>query len=338
MDEVFKIYSLTPGESLSDLASKFEMSEEDLMAFHNKHSAAAGLMWFHNFVGITKIAVPTFFKSNAERQREHQKYFPKPHFFKDFLAKEYRISEKYHGQMGDFEISWNLKIEILKKDSHYQVAFRTRNFKHSGNREDDKISGLARACMESIEPLCFHVDREGAVTSLVEPGVYTTRFEAKREDLQGFFVGEISDAYIQKFSEQLRDPLMIFRGYQQLPWMALLFPGMQTFHRKNPWTAAYSVYPNSFPLRMNCSADYQHEMLESAHTSVKCIPADPVDLLEILMGRKFDGYGAENTQVHLELMWNTDKETHQLQSAGYTATFYWEDEEYSARQCHVNAL
>lgn len=338
MEEVFKIHTLASGERLSDLASRFEMSEDELISFHNAHSAAAGLMWFQNFVGITKMAVPALFKSKAEREAEHQKYFPEPYFFEGFLAKEYSITEKFGGQLGDFEISWNLTVELLKTDEHYQATLRTGNFRHSEGREDDKVSSLARACVESIEPLSFNIDRQGIVISLAAPDVYEARFKAKLAELRDFYVGDISDAYFERFLEALKTPESILECYRQLPWMILLFPGMQTFHRKRPWQSRFSLFPNSFPVNMHCSAEYEHEMVESAQTFVRCKPGEPVGLQEILLGRRVEAYGTEETDIQLDLRWTTDKETHRLLNADYKVTFYWEDEEYGSRTCQLTVL
>mgnify|MGYP003621540958 FL=1 len=76
MNNEFEIYEIKPNETLSQIAKRFEMSSEELQAFHNLHYKKAGLMWFSNFVGINKILVPTNYKSKAERKKEHQQNFP----------------------------------------------------------------------------------------------------------------------------------------------------------------------------------------------------------------------------------------------------------------------
>ena len=335
MNNDFEIYEVKPNETLQQIANRFEMSAEELQAFHNVHYKEVGLMWFSNFVGISKIIIPVNYKSKAERKKEHQQNFPPKQFSKEFYGKKYTVKETFENSYKEIsEIDYQLELQINEEKEEIVVQIANKNFTKRKNPVDDKISSIAIACMDAVNPIGFVLDNKGKLKKLAHPEVYPKRFSEKRPSLEDFFVGEVYQNYLDKFQESWKNPENIFEKFRSQLLYQLLFPGMDWFHKNEEWQEKKILISNSFPVNLNFLASYQHEESEFAITEIKGTVAEEVSLQDLLRGIKIDEHVENPTEVLFQCTYFTDKETKKLHSAEAKVTFLMEGEFYSSH--HIN--
>lgn len=336
MNDTAKIHIVKAGESLTEIAGHYEMSADEIVTFHNFHCQALGLRWFQNFVGMDRIAVPARFKSKEQQKNEHLRNFPPRVFSRDFYAERFKVSEFFSTPEKEFEISYYLTLRFSKKENQNVVYISAGEFKKDGNDADDKMSSVAIASMKTAEPFGFYLDEDGKLSALESPEIYHKRFSDGRSDLDEFFVGEIFEAYLNKFGESLRNPEYVFRQFlQRFPYQ-LLFPGMQVFHWHKPWQDSKVLADNSFPVRMDFEAVYQHEDTEFAETDISGRIAEDISLLEILRGVRFGEEPEEIANISYSINYKTEKEEKKLVSAEMKIEMKFEEEPYSSYRCTLS--
>mgnify|MGYP003604030636 CR=1 FL=1 len=339
MNNEFEIYEIKPNETLSQIAKRFEMSSEELQAFHNLHYKKAGLMWFSNFVGINKILVPTNYKSKAERKKEHQQNFPPKEFFKEFYGKKYTVKETFENSYKEIsEIDYQLELQINEEKEEIVVQIASKNFTKRKNPVDDKISSIAIACMDAVNPIGFVLDNKGKLKKLAHPEVYLKRFSEKRPSLEDFFVGEVYQNYLDKFQESWKNPENIFEKFRSQLLYQLLFPSMNWFHKSDEWQDKKNLAPNSFPVKMNFNATYEHEETEFATTKITGTIAEEISIQDILRGIKLDKILDNSSEAFAYFNYFTNKKTKILNSADAKIILSFEDKSILSHSISITAM
>lgn len=327
------IYEIKQGESLQQIAERFDMTSEELQTFHNLHCKEVGLMWFNNFVGITKIAIPAGFKSKAVRLKEHKQFFPPKTFFNEFYASKYLVTEHYESNEENFDVNYEIHLNIEDSDEGKIINVSKKNFKKNGESVDGKMAELAIACMEVIEPIGFTIDDSGLLKSLAWPKKYLERFSGKRDELQGFFAGEINASYFDKFEESLQNYDLMFQNFNSQLIFQLLFPGMKIFHHPKTWHGKAKPVQGSFAINFNFQAIYNNEENEFSISEIIGTNSEPLNLANLLRRVKTNHPNDEESRITYTRNYKTDKISKQLHSAEAKIIFSLSDEVYATHYC-----
>lgn len=339
MNNEFEIYEIKPNETLSQIAKRFEMSSEELQAFHNLHYKKAGLMWFSNFVGINKILVPTNYKSKAERKKEHQQNFPPKEFFKEFYEKKYTVKETFENDLNEIlEINYQIELQISDENEETIVQIRNKNFTKNKNTVDDKISSITIACMGAVSPIGFMMDEKGNLKKLAHPEIYSKRFLEKRKEIEEDFIGEVTTVFFDKFQKMWENPDVVFEKFQSQLLYQLLFPSMNWFHKSDEWQDKKNLAPNSFPVKMNFNATYEHEETEFATTKITGTIAEEISIQDILRGIKLDKILDNSSEAFAYFNYFTDKKTKILNSTDAKIILTFEDKSILSHSISITAM
>lgn len=333
MDENILIYDVKSGDTLEIIGDKIGMTGEQLMDFHNNHCERMEKLWFNNLVGVKQIIVPKEYKSPEKLREEREKELPPSSVTRDLYANSYSVKETFSYVSGD-DLELDYKIDVSfksKKETNSPdevVDVRCHDFTKNGIRPDDKMSAISLACMESIYPISFIIPFQGKISGIYEFEKSQKTFEAKRPDLEDFFVGEVYRSFLDKFHQSLGNQDHVLKQFSSTLLYQLLFPKMEWFHKTSNWTERFYFLQNSFSLNCFMHAEYDHQSTEIVETLLKGKIKDTFSLQEILRGISFDEEPEELADGEIELRYITDKKTKKMLEAEASVTFRNADELY----------
>lgn len=333
MDKNILIYEVQSGDTLEKIGDKIGMTGDQLKDFHNRHCERMEKLWFNNLVGVKQIIVPKEFKSPEALRKEREKELPPSSVTRDLYENSYSVKETFSNVSGDdMELDYRIDISFKsKKESNSPdeiVDVRCHDFKKNGIRPDDKMSTISLASMESIYPISFIIPFQGKISGIYEFEKLQKTFEAKRPDLEDFFVGEVYRSYLDKFHQSLGNQDHILRQLSSSLLYQIIFPKMEWFHKLDIWTEGFYFLQNSFLLKCSMSAKYNHEGEQVVETLLNGTLQETFSLQEILRGISFDKESEELADGEIELRYITDKKSKKMIEAAASVTFRNDDELY----------
>ncbi|KQR94395.1 hypothetical protein ASG01_00460 [Chryseobacterium sp. Leaf180] len=333
MVEDILIYDVQSGETLDTIGQKVGMTGDQLKEFHNANCEKMDKLWFNNLVGVRQIIIPKEYKNPEEVRKEKAKELPPASVTRDFYAKKYNIKESFSGLTENtFELEYSVDVNFRNKENNLpeEIAeVRCYDFKKNDNTPDDKMSSVALACMESIYPIAFLVPMQGKISGIYLFEDLKKRFDNKRPDLEDFYVGEVYQKYLNKFNQSLSNEEFTVKQLSSTLLYQLLFPKMEWFHKTGNWTEAFYLIQNSFKIKCEMSAEYDHTDSEMVQTFIRGNISDPLSLQELLRGVRFDKEPEEPADGEIDFRYTTNKFTKKMTEAEVSLVLKTDNELYS---------
>jgi len=333
MEENILIYNVKSGDTLDKIGTGIGMTGDQLRDFHNSQCEKMDKLWFNNLVGVKQIIIPKSYKSNVDVWRDQQKELPPATVTRDFYADAYSVSETFFQvSENDIEIDYKVSVSFRNKyetNSPDEVAdVKCSDFTKSGEDPDDKMSSISIASMASIYPISFTVPYQGGITGIFDFSQLKKRFENKKPDLEDFFVGDVYQKYLNKFSQSLGREDFTLKQLASTLLYQLLFPKMEWFHKTGNWKEGFYLIQNSFKINCAMSAEYDHTDSETAKTFIKGNISDRLSLQELLRGVRFETDPEVPAEGEIQFRYITSKTTKKMSEAEVSLILKTDDKVY----------
>ena len=343
MNDLLEIYEVKPSDTLSKIGSGIGMTGDEVRDFHNANCEQHGMMYFNSLIGIEKIILPKNYKSAAQIKKENSNAVPARILSPEFYAETYDAVESYESDFENrLEISYSIDIQLTKIEENHVKSFvasvHCYNFKKNGQKPDDKMSELSIACAETIAPINFIISEEGTISGIFEFEKLLKTFEEKRKDLEDFYIGEVSQKYMDNFAESLSNKEYFEKQLRSTLLYQVLFPKMTWFHKYDVWKDEFYLVKNSFPLNCIFKAEFIHLDEEQIQTDIKGEIEDRISLQELLKGRKFGEEPEEPVVGVVEIKYSTQKKTKQLLAAEAGIALLHEGEIYRKQKIKLSKI
>jgi hypothetical protein len=310
-------YHVEKGDTLQSIAEKIGISPDALKRYHNTYCNLDELIG-HDLKNVHKIFIPP--PDRLAELKESKKIvsrnnvLPSPYLFKDFYTENYEVNEHFERtDTEDLTINYLISVNFRETaDKGFIVETKNSGYKKNSDTPDDKISKLSLACMNALYPIAFIVPAQGSIQGFYDHKGMIAKFENKRKDLEEFFVGEVSQAYFNKFRSYLNNEDFLFERFRSTILYQALFPKMDWFHKNKPWEEELYIVQNSFPVKFLLEAKYNHEITDYVETMVYGNINDSYSLQELLKGRKISELAEEPVAAEIIYKYTTDKNTRQL--------------------------
>ncbi|WP_426477704.1 hypothetical protein ACP3T3_21270 [Chryseobacterium sp. CBSDS_008] len=258
MEIDFLQYQVRNGDTLTSVASRLGMTGEALRMFHNSHCQKMDTIWFENLNDVKKIFVPTDFKTEAQKEQQRKNSLPAR--LHSFFSKTYAVHETVESPAeSPVNITYTVDIAIDedKNTGKHILSYLQKDCKSDGNIPDDKMSSLSLACMQSIMPLKFTMNEQGKLTGFADHKSITDTFSQQRKELEEFYIGEVSQHYMDVFERNINNESFLLQQFQSTLLFQTLFPGIHWFQKKTKWKEPFYFLQNSFPVQ--CEITIKHE-------------------------------------------------------------------------------
>lgn len=329
-------YQVRKGDTLESVALQTGISAEALKQYHNTYCGLDELIG-HNLDNVHTILIPPPEKIRELRENSNnilkQEMRPSRYLFKNFYANNYEVSE--HFQKSETEnviITYNVSLNVHEtKDQGFIIETESSGFKKNNEIPDDKISMLSLSCMEALYPIAFIVAAQGSISGFYHYKEIVRKCRKKLEDPDNFFVGEISQNYINKFRDCFNNEKLLLEKFRSALIYQFLFPKMEWFHKNKPWEETLYIVQNSFPVTCLMEAEY-HESRDCIQTILRGNTKDEYSLQELLAGRRFPERSEDWGSGEIILKYETDKQTRQLLKATAQIILKNKDKTFSSYQ------
>ncbi|PRB02574.1 hypothetical protein CQ046_11830 [Chryseobacterium sp. MYb7] len=336
MEIDFLQYQVRNGDTLTSIASRLDMTGEELKLFHNFHCQKMDKVWFENLNQVKKIFVPTDFKTKEQKEQERKNSLPNQ-LSDSFFAKIYTVDETFESP---FESNVNIKYAVelnLRKDKNtgqYILNYLQKDFKSNGNPPDDKVSSLSMACMQSIMPLEFIVNEQGKIIGFENHKRITDTFSKQRKELEEFYVGEVSQHYMDTFEKSINDEMFLLRQFQSTLLFQTLFPKIDWFQKKTKWKESFYLVQNSFPVQCEITIEQENIEEDSVSTILNGKIIELCTSQEIMRGIQLKESAPEPASGNIVLEYTTHTKNKNLLQA--KASVLLNHEEEFIHQHHIN--
>lgn len=309
-------YQVRKEDTLESVALRTGISAEALKQYHNTYCSLDELIG-HNLENVHTILIPPPEKIRELRENNSvvskQEMRPSRYLFKNFYANNYEVSEHFE-KPGTKEviINYNVSLNVHEtKDRGFIIETESYGFIKNNEVPDDKISMLSLSFMKAFYPVAFIVPAQGSISGLYDYQKMIRRFGKKLEEPESFFVGEISQDYINKLRDYLNNEKLLLEKLRSAMLYQFLFPKMEWFHINKPWEEKLYIVQNSFPVNCMMEAEYD-ESGNNIQTILRGKAKDNCSLQELLMGRRFPQNPEELVSGEITCEYQTDKDTQQL--------------------------
>ena len=328
MDEEFFIYEVNYGEKLYEIAEKIGMTEEQLLDFHNSNCGDFNLPWFNNLAGIQKIVIPKNYKNPQQVWKEISERLPPKSMHKSIYEEKYFVQEIFE-QIGEEKMEFEYFFEINLKQEKDKWIAETNKFRHITNHEnpDKKTSNIGLLCMEAISPISIIISNSGGKIAILNPQDLLNKFEIKRNEIEEFYIDNISKKYLDDFQKELKLGGNFYEQICSTLLYQLLFPNLELFWEKKKFTRELFIVLNSFPVQFefipyfqlesdNIIIDFFGKITENCTIS---------ELLQNVREEKEDKDLEKNIegQINLSYIFNSNKKLTNIEAA----VFLWNDNE-----------
>ena len=336
MEIDFLQYQARNGDTLTSIASRLGMTGEELKLFHNSHCQRIDKIWFENLNDVKNIIVPTNFKTEQQKEQERKNTLPSQ-LSDSFFAKIYSVNEIFESPFeSPVNIEYIIELDLRKDRSTGQhlLIYNQKDFKSDGNVPDDKVSSLSIACMQSIMPIEFTIGGDGKITGLADHKKITDTFTHQRKELEDFYIGEVSQNYLDAFEKSIHDELFFLQQLQSTLLFQTLFPTIDQFQKKTKWTEPFYFLQNSFPVRCEMEIEQTNGDDSSILTILKGKITERCTAREIMRGIRLKESAAEPAQGSIVLEYITHLKNKNLLQAK-TSVVLSHDEVF-VHQHHIN--
>lgn len=335
MEIDFLQYQVRNGDTLTSIASRLGMTGEELKLFHNSHCQKMDKVWFENLTEVKNIFVPTNFKTKAQKEQERKKSIPEQ-LSDSFFAQKYTVNETFENP---FESPVNITYSIelnLRKDKNagrHILSYLQKDFKSNGNTPDDKVSSLSIACMKSIMPLEFMIDEQGQITGFADHKKITDTYSKQRKELEDFYIGEISQNFMDAFERSIQDELFFLQQLKSTLLFQTLLPKIDWFQRKKNWAEPFYFLQNSFPVQCELNIEQSNDDDNSVLTILNGKITELCTSQEITRGIKLKESAPQPAQGNIVLEYTTHTKNKNLLQA--KASVLLSHEEAFIHQHHI---
>lgn len=319
MQMTFFKYKICYGDTLHSISSRLAMTEEELKLFHNKHCEKINTLWFENLNHIEFLLIPHDYKTEEQKEQEKKDSLPSLQLSNVFFAEEYKVREIFEGlDEAPLAIDYTVNLERREHPNDHVVTFNRKDFVTNGEIPDDKISALSIACMESILPVDFLLHDSGLIDRFSNHDAIKANFNEKRHDLEDYFLGETNKNYIDLFQENCRNEKLFFQQFCSTLLFQTLFPTMEWFQKKIPWTESFYFFQNSFQTACHMEAEYIDKDKDCMLTVLKGKTIESGSLQELKRGIRWNEKLKKNISGEILLQYTTDKQSKHLIQAEAT--------------------
>lgn len=332
-------HKVRPDDNLSSIAARINISEKDLKEFHNQNCGKMDKLFVTNLKGIEFILIPIHFISEEEKKTEQQQLLPPTYYFLKFHFDTYSVEENFE-QSESENLKFNYKIDINIREEKENIIAETHIKDVTKNNEilDNKISSLALKCMESLYPIYYKISLNGNIESFFKHQSLIKKFKAKRNDIEDFFVGDISKKYLDTFEENISDETYFFRQMQSNILYQILFPNLEWLHKKSSWKEKFYIQINSFPLEFSFQTEQLFEDSEFVETTVKGTFLENCSLREFLKGNRIENEKEDfenSINAEIQIKYFTHKTTKQLHEIKSTVNIWYQNELFQKHQLQI---
>lgn len=330
-------HKVRPDDTLTSLARRINISENDLKEFHNQNCGKMNKLWVTNLKGIEFVMIPTHFITEEEQQHQNRKMLPSENYFLNFHSSQYNVEENFE-QPGkqDSKFNYIVNLNIQQKQRNFVADIELKNYTKNGNVPDDKISTLSLECMKSIYPISFELSEKGTIQSCFGHQKIIEKFKLKRNDIEDFHIGEIAKTYLETFEQNISNESYFLKQIQSNILYQILFPNLKSFHKKTVWKDKFTVYPNSFPLEFECKTEHEFENEKYIQTNILGNLSENCSLRELLKGMRIEDENIDDyVQVEIEIYYLTDKISKQLIEVKSSVKIWFQDELFQEHRLHL---
>jgi murein DD-endopeptidase MepM/ murein hydrolase activator NlpD len=154
-------HKVRPDDTLTSLAQRINISENDLKEFHNQNCGKMNKLWVTNLKGIEFVMIPTHFITEEEQENQNRKMLPSENYFQNFHANRYSVEENFeHPGKQESKFNYIVNLNIQQKQRNFVADVELKNYTKNGSVPDDKISSLSLECMKSIYPISFEISEK----------------------------------------------------------------------------------------------------------------------------------------------------------------------------------
>lgn len=328
MEFDFMQYKVRHGDTLTSIASRLDMTGEELKLFHNSHCKKMDRIWFENLNEVKSVLVPVHFQTEKKKDEEIKNKLPLSKLSDSFFTKAYSITEIFESPFEpSLTIDYKIELEVRrdKNKNLYIVSYRQEDFKTNGKAPEDKMSELSIACMKSIMPIDFILSESGKITGFADHKNISKTYADQRKDLD-FFAGEISEHYKDTFEKKLSDEKFFLKQLQSTLLFQTLFPKMEWFHKNTDWTESFYFSQNSFPVECNMGIEQENEDQDHITTILTGNSTEFYSLQELKTGTKYNEPVEDPVSGEFIIQYTTHKKNKTLLQASATINL-WRDEE-----------
>lgn len=330
-NQIFTVREVQSEDTLLSIATSVGMSTEHLIDFHNLHCEKVGLIWLNSLVGRDKILIPKNYKSPEQILSERKDALPKPVFSQKFYADSYQVQETFDN---DLVIAYQVELKSEKEKNTLQLS--KSNFKKNNISPDDKMSDIALACSQIMEPVLLKFNNEGLPNEIENHKQLKNDFEKQRTELEGIYSGEVYKAYLDEFENKIVNPAQLLAKLRATLLYQILFPNKKWFDRSKPWNEDFFFVQNSFSLKCLFNVEYHLDFSTSAETIIQAENVENISLLELLKAVKYEGDEPEEpAKLDLKITYRTNKTTKLLESASAELRFWQEGELYKEHKLNI---
>lgn len=321
-------HKVRPDDTLTSLAQRINISENDLKKFHNQNCGKMNKLWVTNLKGIEFVMIPTHFITEEEQENQNLKMLPSENYFQNFHANQYSVEENFeHPGKQDSKFNYTVNLKIQQRQNNFIADIELRNYTKNGNVPDDKISSLSLECMKSIYPISFELSENGTIHSCFAHQKIIEKFKSKRNDIEDFYIGEISKNYLETFEQNISDESYFLKQIQSNILYQILFSNLNWFHKQSVWKDKFTVYPNSFPLEFECKTEHEFKDEKYIQTTISGSLSENCSLRELLKGMRIEDESTEdNVQVEIEINYFSDKISKQLLKVKSSVKIWFQNE------------
>jgi len=330
-------HKVRPDDNLSSIAARINISEKDLKEFHNQHCGKMDKLFVTNLKGIEFVLIPVHFISEEEKKIEQQKLLPSSDYFLKFHFDKYSVEENFK-QSENENLKFNYKIDLnIQEDKENIIAeIYIKDVTKNNEIPDDKISSLALECMKSLYPISYKISLSGKIESFFKHQSLIKKFKAKRNDIEEFYIGDISKKYLDTFEEDILDETYFFRQIQSNVLYQILFPNLEWFHKKSTWKEKFYIQINSFPLEFSFQTEQSFEDSEFVETTVKGMLLENSSFREFLKGNRIEDENLENNiDIEIIIEYFTHKDTKQLHEIKSSVIIWYQNELFQKHQLQI---
>lgn len=330
-------HKVRPDDTLTSLARRINISENDLKEFHNQNCGKMNKLWVTNLRGIEVVLIPTRFITEEEYLVQQHKMLPTESYFANFHLNEYSIEECFE-QPGKENLKFNytINLNIQKKNENFVVNIDLKNFTKNGNIPDDKISSLSLECMKSLYPISFQFSDNGIIDSCFEHQKVVEKFKSKRNDIEDFYIGEISKKYLDTFAQNISDGDYFLQQIQSNWMYQIIFPNLKWLHHKSFWKEKFIIYKNSFPIEFEFKNENQYEDIYRTQTILTGKILENYSLRELLKGIQIEDEDPENfIEAEIEIRYFTDRISQQLMEVKFSVSIWFQNELFQKHNIHI---
>ncbi|MDM1553166.1 MULTISPECIES: LysM peptidoglycan-binding domain-containing protein [Chryseobacterium] len=329
MDIDFLEYKVRNGDTLSSIASRLGITGEDLKLFHNSHCQKMDRIWFENLNEVKNVFVPILIKTKKQKDEERKNALPTFPLSDSFFAKKYKVTETFKSPFEPtltVDYSVNIDVHKDKNKGHYILSYHQDQFTSNGNPPDAKMSYLSISCMKSIMPIYFILNEQGKITGLADHKKIVQTFAEQRKDLEDFFIGEISEKYLDTFEKNIADEQFFLQQFLSTMLFQTLFPKMDWFHKKTDWPEALYFLQNSFSIPCNMSIEQKDEDQTSITTMLRGNNTEFYSLQEIKSGTQYHQNAEDPVSGEFIIEYTTHKKNKNLIQASGSINLWREAE------------